>query len=114
MSETWGCGFGIFVLGRAMKTRRKAQCSLCGVTRDEVFGRKTSTDACAHIGSVLIGPSFILTNDLTAGSAKMKFTRKQLFGLSVAILLFGGGVWANVVDGSLYQNKGAWVSHAIK
>jgi hypothetical protein len=66
------------------------------------------------IGSVLIGPSFILTNDLTAGSAKMKFTRKQLFGLSVAILLFGGGVWANVVDGSLYQNKGAWVSHGIK
>jgi hypothetical protein len=44
----------------------------------------------------------------------MKFTRKQLFGLSVAIPLFGGGVWANVVDGSLYQNKGAWVSHAIK
>jgi hypothetical protein len=47
-------------------------------------------------------------------SAKMNFTWKQLFGLCVAILLFGGGVWANVVDGSLYQNKGAWVSHAIK
>jgi hypothetical protein len=87
---------------------------LCGVARHEVFGRKTNTDAFGQIGSVLIGPSFILTNDLTAGSAKMKFTRKQLFGLSVAILLFGGGVWANVVDGSLYQNKGAWVSHAIK
>jgi hypothetical protein len=67
--------------------------------RDEVFGRKTNTDACAHIGSVL-------------RSAKMKFTRKQLFGLSVAMLLLCGGVWANVVDGSLYQNKGAWVSHA--
>jgi hypothetical protein len=32
-----------------------------------VFGRKTNTDAFGQIGSVLIGPSFILTNDLTAG-----------------------------------------------
>jgi hypothetical protein len=46
--------------------------------------------------------------------APMKFTWKQLFGLSVAMLLFGTGVWANVVDGTLYQNKGAWVSHAVK
>jgi len=44
----------------------------------------------------------------------MKFTWKQLFGLSVAMLLFGTGVWANVVDGTLYQNKGAWVSQAVK
>ncbi len=44
----------------------------------------------------------------------MKFTWKQLFGLSVAMLLFGGGVWANVADGSLSQNKGAWVAHAVK
>jgi hypothetical protein len=50
-----------------MKTGRKAQCSLCGVARHEVFGRKTNTDAFGQIGSVLIGPSFILTNDLTAG-----------------------------------------------
>jgi hypothetical protein len=44
----------------------------------------------------------------------MKFTWKQLFGLSVGMLLFGSGVWANVADGSLSQNKGAWVSHAVK
>jgi hypothetical protein len=44
----------------------------------------------------------------------MNVTCKQLFGLSVAMLLFGGGVWANVVNSSLYQNRGAWVSHAIK
>jgi len=50
----------------------------------------------------------------SARSAKMKLTWKQLFGLSVAAVLFGGGVWANVVDGSLHQNKGAWVSHAVK
>ena len=44
----------------------------------------------------------------------MKLTWKQLFGLSFAMLLFGSGVWANVADGSLYQNKGAWVSHGVK
>jgi hypothetical protein len=45
----------------------------------------------------------------------MKVTWKQLFGLSVAMLLLGSGVWANVGDGgSLSQNKGAWVSHAVK
>jgi hypothetical protein len=48
------------------------------------------------------------------GRKKMKFTWKQLFGLSVAMLLFGSGVWANVTEGSLSQNKGAWVSHAVK
>jgi len=47
-------------------------------------------------------------------SAKMKLTWKQLFGLSVAMVLFGSGVWANVVDGALYQSKGAWLSHAVK
>jgi hypothetical protein len=47
--------------------RQESQCSLCGVARHEVFGRKTNTDAFGQIGSVLIGPSFILTNDLTAG-----------------------------------------------
>jgi hypothetical protein len=44
----------------------------------------------------------------------MKFTWKQLFGLSVVILLFGSGVWANFADGSLSQNKGAWLSHVVK
>jgi hypothetical protein len=37
---------------------------------------------------------------------------KQILGLSVALLLFGGGIWANVDGGSLSQNKGAWASHA--
>jgi hypothetical protein len=37
---------------------------------------------------------------------------KQILGLSVALLLFGGGIWANVGGGSLSQNKGAWALHA--
>ena len=45
-----------------------------------------------------------------AGSWKMK----QMLVLSVALLLLGSGVWANVVGGSLSQTKGAWASHAIK
>jgi hypothetical protein len=36
----------------------------------------------------------------------------QIFGISLALLLFGSGMWANVSGGSLSQNKGAWVSHA--
>jgi hypothetical protein len=39
---------------------------------------------------------------------------KQMLGLSVALLLFGSGVWANVGSGPLFQNRGAWVSHAIR
>jgi hypothetical protein len=35
----------------------------------------------------------------------------QLLGVSLALLLFGSGIWANVGGGSLSQNKGAWVSH---
>ena len=38
----------------------------------------------------------------------------QILGLSLALLLFGGGMWANVSGGSLSQNKGAWVSHASR
>jgi hypothetical protein len=39
---------------------------------------------------------------------------KQVLGLTVALLLLGSGVWANVGGGggSLSQNQGAWVSHA--
>jgi hypothetical protein len=37
---------------------------------------------------------------------------KQLLGLTVALLLFGSGVWANVGGGSLSQQTGAWVAHA--
>jgi hypothetical protein len=36
----------------------------------------------------------------------------QILGLSVALLLFGSGVWANFAGGSLSQDKGAWLSHA--
>jgi hypothetical protein len=47
-------------------------------------------------------------------SLKMNWTWLQTLGLSVALLLFGTGVWANVGGGSLSQNRGAWVSHAIR
>jgi hypothetical protein len=36
----------------------------------------------------------------------------KMLGLSVALLLFGSGIWANVSTGSLSQNTGAWASHA--
>jgi hypothetical protein len=36
----------------------------------------------------------------------------QILGLSVALLLIGSGVWANIGGGSLSQDKGAWVSHS--
>jgi hypothetical protein len=36
----------------------------------------------------------------------------QILGLSLAVLLFGSGIWANVCGGSLSQDRGAWVSHA--
>jgi hypothetical protein len=39
---------------------------------------------------------------------------KQMLGLTVALLLFGGGVWANLGGGSLSQNTGAWAAHAIR
>jgi hypothetical protein len=39
---------------------------------------------------------------------------KQIIVFGVALLLFGSGVWANVGGGSLTQNRGAWVSHAIR
>jgi hypothetical protein len=39
----------------------------------------------------------------------------QILGLSLALLLFGSGIWANGGGGGpLSQNKGAWVSHAIQ
>ena len=37
----------------------------------------------------------------------------QILGLSLALLLFGSGIWANAGGGGpLSQNKGAWVTHA--
>jgi hypothetical protein len=47
-----------------------------------------------------------------AWSLEMNWTWLQVLGLSVALLLLGSGVWANIGGGSLSQNKGAWVSHA--
>jgi hypothetical protein len=47
-----------------------------------------------------------------AWSPEMNWTWLQVLGLSVALLLLGSGVWANMGGGSLSQNKGAWVSHA--
>lgn len=40
------------------------------------------------------------------------FKMKQVLGVSIALLLFGSGVWANLSVGSLSQNTGAWVSHS--
>jgi hypothetical protein len=35
-----------------------------------------------------------------------------IFGLTVALMLVGGGVWANVCDGGvLSHTRGSWVSH---
>jgi hypothetical protein len=40
---------------------------------------------------------------------------QQILGLSVALLLFGTGVWANAVKGGLLsQDRGAWVARAIR
>jgi hypothetical protein len=36
----------------------------------------------------------------------------KMLGLSVALLLFGSGIWANVSSGSLSQETGAWATHA--
>jgi hypothetical protein len=40
----------------------------------------------------------------------------QILGLSLALVLFGSGIWANVggADGPLSQNKGAWVTHSTR
>jgi hypothetical protein len=44
----------------------------------------------------------------------MKITWRELIGLSVAVLWLGSGVWANVAESSLSQNRGAWASHNVK
>jgi hypothetical protein len=38
----------------------------------------------------------------------------KILGLSLALLLFGSGIWANVGGGSFSENRGAWVSHASR
>jgi hypothetical protein len=45
-------------------------------------------------------------------SSTRSLAMSQILGLSLALLLFGGGIWANVSGGSLSQDRGAWVSHA--
>jgi hypothetical protein len=44
----------------------------------------------------------------------MKVTWRELFGLSVAIMLFGSGIWANLGSGSVPQNPAAWMAYALK
>jgi hypothetical protein len=44
--------------------------------------------------------------------SSMELEMKQMLGLSVALLLLGTGIWANVSGSSLSQYKGAWASHA--
>jgi hypothetical protein len=40
---------------------------------------------------------------------------KPILGLSLALLLFGGGIWATISGGGpLSQHKGAWVSYASR
>ncbi len=40
---------------------------------------------------------------------------KPILGLSLALLLFGSGIWATVSGGGpLSQHKGAWVSQASR
>ena len=47
-----------------------------------------------------------------AYARSMEFQMKFVLGVSVALLLFGSGVWASLSVGSLSQNTGAWVSHS--
>ena len=35
----------------------------------------------------------------------MKVTWRELFGLSVALMLFGSGIWANLGSGSISQTQ---------
>jgi hypothetical protein len=39
---------------------------------------------------------------------------KQMLGLSLALLLFGSGIWASIDGGSLSQYKGAWLMYAFR
>jgi hypothetical protein len=38
----------------------------------------------------------------------------QVVVVSLSLLLFASGVWANISSGSLSRNTGAWVSHNTK
>jgi len=50
----------------------------------------------------------------TPGDESVASVTMKILGLSLALLLFAGGIWACVggAGGPLSQNKGAWVSHA--
>jgi hypothetical protein len=47
-------------------------------------------------------------------SLTWSFQMMQVLVVSVSLLLFAGGVWANIGGGSLSQHTGAWVSHNTK
>jgi hypothetical protein len=47
-------------------------------------------------------------------SPTWRFKMMQVLVVSVSLLLFASGVWANIGGGSLSQNTGAWVSHDTK
>jgi hypothetical protein len=47
-------------------------------------------------------------------SPTWSFKMMQVLVVSVSLLLFASGVWANIGSGSLSQNTGAWVSHYTK
>jgi hypothetical protein len=64
--------------------------------------------------TIALATAFALTSTFAPGSvtSSMEFKMKQVLGVSIALLLFGSGVWANLSVGSLSQNTGAWVSHS--
>jgi hypothetical protein len=47
-------------------------------------------------------------------SPTWSFKMMQVLVVSVSLLLFASGVWANIGSGSFSQNTGAWVSHYTK
>ena len=64
--------------------------------------------------TIALATAFALTSTFALGSvtSSMEFKMKQVLGVSIALLLLGSGVWANLSVGSLSQNTGAWVSHS--
>jgi hypothetical protein len=64
--------------------------------------------------TIALATAFALTSTFAPGSGcpAWSFKMKQVLGVSIALLLFGSGVWANLSVGSLSQNTGAWVSHS--
>jgi hypothetical protein len=38
----------------------------------------------------------------------------RVLTVSMALLLLGCGIWANLTNGSLTEMRGVWVSHAMR